>query len=108
MHKIPGIHFQFEPEGFFSNRWLTAIFFEKENRFGLNPGVVRNCLEKCNIETRPLWKPLHLQPVFKNFPFFGSGVSEYLFETGLCLPSGSNLTPSDLDHVIAEIVNCVE
>ena len=105
---IPGLGFQFEPEGFYSNRWLTAIYFEKDKIDGIDREMLRNCLEDSNIETRPLWKPLHLQPIFENFPFFGSGVCEALFETGLCLPSGSNLTESDLDSVIAKILRCVD
>lgn len=108
LHEVPGLGFQLEPDGFYSNRWLTAIFFEKDIEDRLNREKVRNYLEKRNIETRPLWKPLHLQPIFENMPFFGSGVSESLFERGLCLPSGSNLTTSDLDNVIEEILKCAK
>ena len=57
-------------------------------------------LEKENIESRPLWKPMHMQPVFKGVPYYGNGVSESLFERGLCLPSGSNLTEEDLGNVV--------
>ena len=53
-----------------------------------------------NIETRPLWKPMHLQPIFKDYPFYGNGTSEKLFEYGLCLPSGSNLSREDLERVV--------
>jgi dTDP-4-amino-4,6-dideoxygalactose transaminase len=65
-------------------------------------------LEKENIECRPLWKPMHLQPVFNDCPFYGDGTAEALFENGLCLPSGSNLTPDDLDRVVAGIRQCFE
>ena len=60
-------------------------------------------LEKENIETRPLWKPMHLQPVFESCPSFVNGTSEYLFNRGLCLPSGSNMTDEDLERVISSI-----
>ena len=64
-------------------------------------------MEGNNIETRPLWKPMHLQPVFKNYPYYGSNVSETLFETGLCLPSGSNLSQEDLDRIALTVNNIV-
>ena len=76
---------------FYSNHWLSAILLQSyEQREAL-----RLAFESENIETRPLWKPMHLQPVFKNAPYYGEKVSESLFERGLCLPSGSNLTESD-------------
>ena len=59
--------------------------------------------EKQNIETRPLWKPMHLQPVFKDYPSYTNGVSEKLFNSGLCLPSGSNLSNQDLNRVLSAI-----
>ncbi len=80
-----------EPEGFFSNRWLTTILtpsFETREK-------LRLALAAENIESRPLWKPMHLQPVFKAAPAYINGISEELFEKGLCLPSGSNLTDED-------------
>jgi dTDP-4-amino-4,6-dideoxygalactose transaminase len=61
---------------------------------------IRIMLEKQNIESRPLWKPMHMQPVFQDAPFFGNGTSERLFQGGLCLPSGSNLDEADLNRVI--------
>ena len=93
------IQFVEEPEGFFANRWLTTILtnsFETRER-------IRLALEKENIESRPLWKPMHLQPVFQEFPAYVDGTSEDLFNRGLCLPSGSNLTEEDLSRVV-EIV----
>lgn len=93
------ITFLNEPEGHFSNRWLSAILLDSmETREGL-----RLALEKENIESRPLWKPMHQQPVFKDAPSYLNGVSDELFERGLCLPSGSNLTNVELDRVISAI-----
>jgi dTDP-4-amino-4,6-dideoxygalactose transaminase len=60
---------------------------------------IRMQMEKENIETRPLWKPMHLQPVFADAPFYGNGTSEHLFDTGLCLPSGPTLTDEDIERV---------
>lgn len=89
------VEFQEEPEGYFSNRWLTAIVLDPERNHGLTREDFRLALDTENIESRPLWKPMHLQPVFADFPFYGTGVSERLFEHGLCLPSGSNLTKDE-------------
>lgn len=87
-----GISFQEEPNNrFFSNRWLTAIIIDPDLNNGLNREDIRIALEAKNIESRPLWKPMHLQPVFADCPFYGDGVAERLFKNGLCLPSGSNL-----------------
>lgn len=88
-----------EPEGFFSNRWLTTVTIDPERNKGITREAVRLALEAENIESRPLWKPMHLQPVFAGSPFYGDGVSEELFEQGLCLPSGSNLTDGDFERV---------
>ena len=94
-----GIRFVNEPDGFFSNRWLTAILTESFER---RENIRLNLFEK-NIETRPLWKPMHMQPVFEKCPKYVNGTSEDLFERGLCLPSGSDLTQQDLDRVIEGI-----
>ena len=88
-----------EPNGFYANRWLTTILtdsFETREK-------IRLALDKENIESRPLWKPMHIQPVFQKFPAYVDGTSEELFERGLCLPSGSNLTLEDLERVINQI-----
>jgi dTDP-4-amino-4,6-dideoxygalactose transaminase len=90
-----------EPEGYFSNRWLTTILINKG--ISQTPEQLRQKLEKKNIETRPLWKPMHLQPVFKHAPSYTNGVSEELFKQGLCLPSGSNLADEDLHRVAKEL-----
>lgn len=101
---IPGISLLPEPEGYYSNRWLTTILIDPSLTGGLTREDIRLSLEKENIETRPLWKPMHLQPVFKDFPFYDSGVSENLFTMGLCIPSGSNLTKPDLQRVADSII----
>lgn len=100
---FPGVSFLPEPVDFFSNRWLTTIQVDPEKSSGLTREDIRLALEQDNIETRPLWKPMHLQPVFKDAPFYGEGISDRLFDQGLCLPSGSNLTIQDQDRVIEQI-----
>ena len=100
---IRGISFLQEPTGFFSNRWLTAILMDSIKTNGITREDIRLALEAENIESRPLWKPMHMQPVFAGRPFYGDGTAEQLFENGLCLPSGSNLTVTDLDRVIQVI-----
>jgi len=103
--KIKGIQLLEEPQGFHSNRWLTCVTFDL-SLFGTGiHDKVRTELDKLNIETRPLWKPMHLQPVFADCPAYTNGVSETLFNQGLCLPSGSNLTQIDLERVVEAISN---
>lgn len=105
---IEGIRFLAEPEGSFSNRWLTTILFDK-NVFGAGMNEkVRQALEKKNIETRPLWKPLHQQPVFAGITCYNNGVADELFDEGLCLPSGSNTTDENLKLVVSEIKQVVQ
>ena len=96
---IDKITFLKEPKGYFSNRWLTCILLDS---FSTREGL-RLALEKENIESRPLWKPMHQQPVFKDAPKYLNGVSDDLFKRGLCLPSGSNLTEVELDRVTSAI-----
>ena len=104
---IKGIYFPDEPAGFFSNRWLTTVLFSKDVwKSGTNEEV-RVSLEKLNIETRALWKPLHQQPVFEACTAYNNGVSDELYETGLCLPSGSNTTRESLNLVVSEIKKCL-
>lgn len=95
------IRFQEEPNGSFSNRWLSCVLINPEENKGISREDVRLALEAQNIESRPLWKPMHLQPVFEKYPFEGTGVSEKLFEIGLCLPSGSNLVEEDFERIFA-------
>lgn len=93
---LPKIEFLDEQEGFFCNRWLTCILTPSyEHR-----ETIRLALLEEDVESRPLWKPMHLQPIFENFPIFSDGTSENLFDRGLCLPSGSNLTEDDLTRVV--------
>jgi dTDP-4-amino-4,6-dideoxygalactose transaminase len=97
---IPGVTFQTEPNSdYFSNYWLTAILIDPKLNGGISRELVRLALDAQNIESRPLWKPMHLQPVYLGAKFFGSGVCELLFEQGLCLPSGSNLTEEDFERI---------
>jgi len=96
---IEEIRFLEEPSQMYSNRWLTTIQLPS---YSIREGL-REFLLKDNIESRPLWKPMHLQPVFKDSPAFINGISEDLFKKGLCLPSGSNLTEDDLNRVILGI-----
>ena len=105
---IDGIIFLAEPTGYFSNRWLTTILVDASKTNGITREDTRLALEKQNIESRPLWKPMHLQPVFAGTSFYGDGTSEQLFKNGLCLPSGSNLTQLDLDRVINEITKALQ
>jgi dTDP-4-amino-4,6-dideoxygalactose transaminase len=88
-------------ETVFSNHWLSCILIQDNAPFSRDE--LFNKMQEANIETRPLWKPMHLQPVFKKEPFYGSKVSETLFEKGLCLPSGSNLNSEDLGRISSVI-----
>ncbi len=96
---LPGIHFMPEADFGRCTRWLTCLTIEPD-AFGASREDVRLALEAENIEARPLWKPLHLQPVFKYCAHYGSEVSGKLFDKGLCLPSGSNLSTEDLERVV--------
>lgn len=94
------IEFLAEPQGHFSNRWLSCIILADQKQ----RDHLLEVLNAENIECRPLWKPLHLQPVFKDTRFYGSNISESLFERGLCLPSGSNLQKIVQEHIIKIIL----
>lgn len=83
---------------YFSNHWLSAIVIDEE-KAGFNREQLRLALDQENIESRPLWKPMHLQPIFESEPYFGGNVAEELFKNGLCLPSGSNLNEEDLERI---------
>jgi dTDP-4-amino-4,6-dideoxygalactose transaminase len=98
-----GIYFLKEPKGYFSNRWLTTVIINPEETGGVTREDIRLALEEENIEARPLWKPMHLQPVFADVPALTNGVSEWLFEHGLCLPSGSNMSKKGQERVIKVI-----
>ena len=103
---IEGIKFHYEPDDKFkSNRWLTTIVIDSDLTDGITREDIRLGLEKENIESRPFWKPLHIQPVFLSCPSYINDVSYNLFINGLCLPSGSNLTDSDLNRIIDCVVS---
>ncbi len=98
------IQFQEEPQGYYSNRWLTCIVVDPISNKGLTREEIRLAMEAENIETRPLWKPMHQQPVFSSSKSYLNGVSDNLFENGLCLPSGSNLTDDEFERIF----NCLD
>ncbi len=100
--EIPGLQFMPEAAYGHSTRWLTCLTIDP-NQFGCDRETLRLALAANNIESRPVWKPLHLQPVFSHCETVGGQVAEDLFTHGLCLPSGSNLTDTDLERVIAVI-----
>ena len=103
---IDGISFQTEPDdNFFSNYWLTTILIDPKKTDGIDREKVRLKLDYKNIESRPLWKPMHLQPIYKNSKFYGTNICEKLFEKGLCLPSGSNLTENEFDKFFDTLTN---
>ena len=104
---IDGVEVFKEPsKEYFCNNWLSIISVDKTQTNGISSESLRLWLEKENIESRPLWKPMHLQPVFAESPFYGSGISEEFFENGLCLPSGSNLTDDDRNRIASSIRKC--
>ncbi|MBF4517606.1 aminotransferase class I/II-fold pyridoxal phosphate-dependent enzyme [Flavobacterium sp. ANB] len=86
-------------EDYFSNYWLNAILIEPNLAKNRNTENLRMAFEKADIESRPLWKPMHLQPIFMSYPYYGDKIAEELFEKGLCLPSGSNLTAEDKNRI---------
>jgi dTDP-4-amino-4,6-dideoxygalactose transaminase len=101
---VDGVIFQTEPDAnYLSNYWLTAILIDPKLTGGISREDVRLALDAENIESRPLWKPMHMQPVYEGTKFFGTGVCEELFEKGLCLPSGSNLTEEEFDRIFSAL-----
>lgn len=98
----PGIDFMPEPEGQYSTRWLTALTIDPVET-GVTREDIRLMLLEHQIESRPLWKPMHMQPLYAGAPYHGSGVDEALFANGLCLPSGSDMTNDQQDEVIDRI-----
>ncbi len=94
--------FKESSQDFFSNHWLSCVLID-EKVAGFSREELRLSLEKDNIESRPLWKPMHLQPVFKDCLYYGKTVAEDLFTNGLCLPSGSNLTDVDRERIAVSI-----
>lgn len=103
---IEGVSVFSEPSAdYFSNHWLTSIVIHAEKCNGKTREDLRLALEAQNIESRPLWKPMHLQPIFKNAPYYGGQVAERLFQNGLCLPSGSNLSDEDRARILSVFNN---
>lgn len=98
-----GVRFMPEPEGYRSTRWLTCALIDPQ-AFGASREDVRLHLEEANIEARPVWKPMHMQPVFRDHPCVGGAVAEELFEFGLCLPSGSDLTEEQRQRVVSTML----
>ncbi|HEY1791824.1 MAG TPA: aminotransferase class I/II-fold pyridoxal phosphate-dependent enzyme [Opitutaceae bacterium] len=102
---LPGIEFMPEAPWGRCTRWLTCVVIDP-GKFGADREAVRSALAAENIEARPVWKPMHRQPVFAGCDFFGGGVADDLFARGLCLPSGSNLTQEALGRVAAAVRRC--
>jgi len=97
---VEGIEVFTEPnDHYYSNHWLSAIVIDPIKVYGNTREDLRLALEAENIESRPLWKPMHLQPIFEKYPYYGSDIAENLFKNGLCLPSGSNLTENDKNRI---------
>lgn len=97
---IDGVSVLCEPDSnYFSNHWLSAIVIDPSKTGGKTREDLRLALEQANIESRPLWKPMHLQPVFEKYPYYGKNVSEKLFDDGLCMPSGSNMTEEEKSRI---------
>lgn len=103
---IKGVTVFSEPDaGYISNHWLSAVIIDPEVTGGITREGLRLAMEEQNVESRPLWKPMHLQPVFKGSAYYGGSVSENLFKEGLCLPSGSNLTEEDRERIANVVLN---
>ena len=102
-HEHIGIEVHVAPEDYMEpNYWLNTVTVDP-NKFGMDYEQLRQVLDKANIESRPLWKPMHMQPVFKDAPAYVNGVSEALFKVGLCLPSGPMVTDEDLAYIVETI-----
>ena len=100
--EVPGTSFLPEPKGYSSNRWLSCVLIDAK-KTGRTAEEVCLHLEKDNIESRPLWKPMHLQPLFESAPYYGQQVAATLFDNGLCLPSGSNLTVGEKERIASQL-----
>ncbi len=107
LSNLPGISFQPEAPWGRHTRWLSVMLVDRE-AFGMGPEEIRQALEAQNIETRPVWKPMHLQPVFSEAEYVGGKVAESIFDQGLCLPSGSSLSEGEQDRVIDVLRGLVE
>lgn len=94
-------HFQEEQEGMYSNRWLSCILIDPKLNNELTRETLREEFNSANVDARPLWKPMHLQPIFEKYSYFGGENCEILFKDGLCLPSGSNLADADFERIFS-------
>lgn len=102
---IDGVNvFSVQNSDYFANYWLSTILINPALTKGINSETLRLAFAAADIESRPLWKPMHLQPVFASYPYYGGTVAESLFHTGLCLPSGSNLTDADRMRIKAVVL----
>ena len=103
----PGVSFMPEPDGLRSTRWLTALAIDP-SQVGVSREDIRLMLLEHEIESRPLWKPMHMQPLYAGTAYHGSGVDERLFAQGLCLPSGSDMSDDQQDEVIGRILQLLD
>ena len=92
VYEVPNTNYE-------ANYWLNTILIDPIETNGITRETLRLALREENIESRPLWKPMHLQPIFCNYPYYGSSIASTLFDNGLCLPSGCNLTEADCDRI---------
>lgn len=104
---VPGITFMPEPEGQYSTRWLTTLTIDADVA-GVSREDIRLMLLGHQIEARPLWKPMHMQPLYVGAQYHGNGVDVALFENGLCLPSGSDMTEVQQEEVVERIMSLLE
>jgi dTDP-4-amino-4,6-dideoxygalactose transaminase len=104
---IEGIDFMPEPSYATSTRWLSCVTLDPARISAHRDDIMRAC-EEVDIEVRPLWMPMHLQPVFAGARFVGPGLCAELFETGLCLPSGSGMTDEDQSRVIDVVIDVLK
>ncbi|PHK30377.1 pyridoxal phosphate-dependent aminotransferase [Nostoc linckia z16] len=106
---VEGVTVLAEPEEhYYSNHWLSSIVVDPSKTKGKDREGLRLHMDSLNIETRPLWKPMHMQPVFADAPYYGGSIAENLFDNGLCLPSGSNLTAAEKERIAAAIKDYFE
>lgn len=104
---LPGVQVQSDPSWGRSNAWLSVVRFDK-SLYPNAPTLIREFLETHNIESRPVWKPMHQQPVFRDNPTCLTGVADAIFEDGLCLPSGTGLAASDIERIAALVIQCLK
>jgi dTDP-4-amino-4,6-dideoxygalactose transaminase len=103
---IPGVFvYSVTNEDYYANYWLSCILIDSQLAHGIDREALRLAFEVENIESRPLCKPMHLQPIFAKYPYYGDNIAETLFEKGLCLPSGSNLTEEEKDRIRKVVFN---